>query len=75
MKHANGGTDPITISVFAWAEDVHMSVLTQTDPSTLVPQSMEYEGIVSKPASIVAKVAGVLKEVPFISPFATAFNQ
>ena len=72
LKHANGGTDPITISVFAWAEDVHMSVLTQTDPSTLVPQSMEYEGIVSKPASIVAKVAGVLKEVPFISPFATA---
>jgi hypothetical protein len=28
LKHANGATDVVTISVFAWAEDVSMSVLT-----------------------------------------------
>jgi hypothetical protein len=28
LKHANGGNDPITISVFAWAENVTLSVPT-----------------------------------------------
>jgi len=72
LKHANGGTDPVSISIFAWAEDVHLSVLTQADPESIVPQSMEYKGIVSKPASVVAKVAGALSNVPMISNFATA---
>lgn len=72
LKHANGGTDPVSISIFAWAEDVHLSVLTQADPESIVPQSMEYKGIVSKPASVMAKVAGALSNVPMISNFATA---
>jgi hypothetical protein len=28
LRHANGGTDPITVTVFVWAEDVTLSVPT-----------------------------------------------
>jgi hypothetical protein len=73
LKHANGATQSVTVSVFVWAENVDLSVLTQTDPGTIVPQAKEeWQGIVSKPASAVAKVAGALKGVPGISNFAIA---
>jgi len=66
LKHANGGTDGCSITVFAWAEDVHLSVPT----SVLAPQSGEYTGIVSKPMAALAKVAGLLRNVPAIGPYA-----
>lgn len=77
LKHANGATDVVTITVFAWAEDVSMSVLTSVDQDTLTPQSGEIEeanhtGMVSGPATSVAKFAAYLKGVPYIGPFATA---
>jgi hypothetical protein len=73
LKHANGASTPVTISVFVWAENVDLSVLTQTDPGSLVPQAKEeWRGIISKPASAVAKVAGALTNVPVISNFAIA---
>lgn len=82
LKHANGASDLVTISVFAWAEDVSLSVLTSVDPSTIVPQSgregkneldeANEKGIISGPATTVAKVADVLSDVPVISPFATS---
>jgi hypothetical protein len=77
LKHANGASDVVTISVFAWAEDVSMSVLTSVDSSTLIPQSGEIEeantkGMISGPATAVAKFAAYLKGVPYIGPFATA---
>lgn len=77
LKHANGATDVVTISVFAWAEDVSMSVLTSVDTSTLSPQSGEIEaanhaGMISGPATKVAKFAAYLSGVPYIGPFATA---
>lgn len=111
LNHANGATDPITISVFAWAEDVSLSVLTSRNPSVLVAQSgtkkkstgnqpkksqnttsgksakkktnpgmstpaekaeANTSGLVSGPATAVAKVAGALKVVPWLTPFATA---
>nr|6SHL_B Chain B, VP2 [Chaetoceros tenuissimus RNA virus type II] len=28
LRHANGGTDPITVSIFAWAEDVSLLIPT-----------------------------------------------
>lgn len=34
LRHANGGTDPITVAVFVWAEDVVLSV-----PTTVEAQS------------------------------------
>jgi hypothetical protein len=72
LRHANGATDPVTISVFAWAENVELTGLTQQNPTTIVPQGMEEKGIISKPASTVAKTAALFKSVPYISGFATA---
>jgi hypothetical protein len=77
LKHANGATDVVTVTVFAWAEDVSMSVLTSVDQDTLSPQSGEIEeankeGMISGPATSVAKFAAYLKGVPYIGPFATA---
>jgi hypothetical protein len=73
LKHANGATQPVTVSVFVWAENVDLSVLTQTDPGSIVPQAKEeWSGIISKPASAIAKVAGALTKVPVINNFAIA---
>jgi hypothetical protein len=76
LKHANGATDNVTISVFAWAEEVTLSIPTAGEPGALSPQSGEKDeyssGPISKPASIVSKVAGALKSVPGIGPYALA---
>jgi hypothetical protein len=79
LKHANAGVDPISITTFIWAENVELVGLTQANPGAgaLVPQGViepqgEAEGIISKPASTVAKTAGILKQIPIISSFATA---
>lgn len=77
LKHANGAVDKVTISVFAWAEDISMSVLTSVDPPTLVPQSGEVDeantkGIISEPASAVAKISNAFTTIPVIGPFAMA---
>jgi hypothetical protein len=78
LKHANGSNDVATISVFAWAEDVNLNVLTSRDPTGLVPQSgMEIDevnakGKVSGPATAIAKFAGKMTNVPYIGRFAQA---
>lgn len=73
LKQANGVTTGISISVFAWAEDIQLSIPTSAEPSTLNPQSDEYgESPISKPAAIVARVAGKLADAPIIGPFALA---
>lgn len=87
LKHANGATDQVTVSVFAWAEDVTLSAPTSTEPGALVPQcgiepqagkedgagADEYgTGIVSRPASMLAKVAGMLEKAPLIGPYCRA---
>lgn len=74
LKHANGGTDGITVTAFVWAEDVHLSIPTANQPFALSPQAgeNEYAGIISKPLSAVAKVAGVLAQAPSIRPYAMA---
>lgn len=86
LKSANGGTEPVTFSVFAWAEDAEMcvpSVLFAQSEDCLVPQAKssvkvgghsEYNepGIVSAPASAIANAAGALTSVPIIGPFAMA---
>jgi hypothetical protein len=76
LKHANGATDSVTISVFAWAEEVALSVPTSAEPGGLTPQmgkEDEYgKGIISRPASIVARAAGGLRNVPYIGNYARA---
>lgn len=45
LKHANGAGDKCTVSIFAWAENVQLNVLTSVDAPTLTPQSgMEPKG-------------------------------
>lgn len=39
LEHANDSTGTVTISVFAWAEDVSFNMLTSVDTDTLGPQS------------------------------------
>jgi hypothetical protein len=90
LKHANGGTEPVTVSVFAWAENVDLSVLTSMDMGGLTPQSGELElfpqagdeteeanskGVISGPASAIAKWAGYLSSIPVIGPYATATSK
>lgn len=74
LKHANAATESVTISVFAWASDVDLSVPTSTDPGSLMPQAGdEYgEGPVSKPASVLARMAGALTKAPIIGTYARA---
>jgi hypothetical protein len=81
LRHANSGDDPITVSVFAWAEQVKVGVLTSVDSDTVVPQSsgVQYEtdeanskGMISHTASNVAQAAGVLANIPPIAPYALA---
>jgi len=81
LQHANGGTDSVTISIFAWAEDVSLSIPTIAEPGSLTPQGImdgqdEHEevssGPISGPAAVVERVAGTLSEVPRLRPFALA---
>lgn len=97
LRHAGGSTEPVTISVFAWSEDLELSIPTSSPSIALTPQSGrekmngkakgkpksvvskkalapdEYgQGIISKPASIVANIAGRLIEAPYIGSYARA---
>jgi hypothetical protein len=82
LKHANGATDQVIVSVFAWAEDVSLSIPTANEPSALVPQMGEIfvpqvndeygSGPISRPAAVVARAAGALKNMPGIGVYARA---
>lgn len=75
LRHANGATDSLTVTVFAWAENVSYAIPTGTSPSvTNEPEMADEtdEDIISRPASAIARYAGALTNVPWISPFARA---
>jgi hypothetical protein len=80
LKHANGASDKVTVSVFAWAEDVNLAILTSRDTIALSPQSgredevdtANKQGIVSGPATAVAKISNAMAVIPPIAPFAKA---
>jgi hypothetical protein len=80
LKHANGANDDVTISVFAWAENVQFSIPTQVEPGSIAPQALEIQPHtdeygtkpVSRIAGAVAKMAGHLTKIPVIGPFARA---
>lgn len=76
LQSANGVSGSgVTVSVYAWAEDVRLSgptlgLATQCDE---IVQGDEYGiGPVSRPASAIASFAGSLSRVPVIGKFATA---
>jgi hypothetical protein len=75
LRHANGGTDALTVSMFAWLENVVL-----TTPTTATFQSGffsgEYgKGAISGVATSVASVAEKLATVPVIGPYAKATSQ
>jgi len=78
LRHTDVG-NPVTINVFLWATDVILTMPTSKGLPPLLSQSGtmnsgdEYgQGIISKPASAVAKAAGALKSIPLIRPYARA---
>lgn len=73
LKHANGSTQPVTITVMAWAEDVKLAAPTINNASGLVAQSsMEKPGPVQSSAERIRSTASYLSHVPSIGPMATA---
>lgn len=75
LKHANGSTQPITVTVMIWATDVQMSLPTSDDTVALVAQAGdEYSsaGPVEATATAVAAMAGAVTEVPVIGRYARA---
>jgi len=78
LRHTDGG-NPVTINVYLWATEVTLTMPTSRDLPPLTSQSGvmnsgdEYgQGIISKPASAIAKAAGALKSIPLIMPYARA---
>lgn len=75
LAHANNGTEPITVTTFAWMEDVVLSIPTSVDASGLVPQSGEldeYSGPVSAPLNTIARLSSLAQNIPVLSPYAKA---
>jgi len=83
LKNVNvvpGVGQELTLSVFAWAEGVELSVPTASNPSTIVPQCLEVtpesdeygDSPVGALASTVARLSGKLTNVPVIGRFAKA---
>jgi hypothetical protein len=73
LQHANGSTDSLTISVFAWMEEIKLSIPTSSNIPGLVAQSDEYvDSTPSTIASNVANVAGQLSRVPTIGSYMRA---
>lgn len=83
VKTDGGTPEPVTITVYAYMEDVELTIPTIENPVTesgkpeLDEQNMnesknsdEYGGIVSKPANVIASMANSLESVPIIGPFA-----
>lgn len=81
LRHANEGNDSVTISVYAWATDVTLAAPTGISSVRMEREKKftsqatldEYgQGIVSKPASAVAKAAQALRRIPIMAPYARA---
>lgn len=72
LKSASAASTDINIKVYAWLDDVVISAPT-VSLSLQSGKSDEYgQGIISKPASAIARAAGQLSHLPVIGPFATA---
>jgi hypothetical protein len=83
LKHVNrdisATLDTITVSVFAWFEDVDVQASTQGRPEGISAQSSRENETVNKPvsqaATTVASLAKVAAEVPVIGPYASAIEK
>jgi hypothetical protein len=74
LKHANGAVATLTINMYAWAEDVELCIPTAQSEIVFDNQSRaEYgKGILSKPLTAAANVAGQMGQIISIKPYAKA---
>jgi len=74
LKHANGAVQPLTITVMAWATDVHLANPTCLNATGLVVQAGDEYGStpVANLATAVAASASALTQVPVVGPYARA---
>lgn len=74
LKHANGGSESISVNIFAWAEDIEMAIPTSMAAYGLVAQSGmdEYTGPISKPATTLSNAVSRARNAPIIAPYAMA---
>jgi len=80
LKHANTNSDSVTVTILAWCESISLAVPTAENAWQMTPQSgkedeideANKEGIVSGPASNLAKIGKGLASVPVIGPYAQA---
>ncbi|DAZ87502.1 TPA_asm: polyprotein [Strongylocentrotus purpuratus associated pircornavirus 1] len=76
LRHANGATTSLTVTVTAWMDNMELSAPSAVDAVSLIPQSGESDeygkGALSKPATAVANAAGALAKMPAIAPYAQA---
>ena len=76
LRHVNGATTSLTVTVTAWMENMELSAPSAVDAVSLIPQSGdadEYgQGAISRPATAVANAAGALAKMPAIAPYAQA---
>jgi len=76
LQSANGAVGSgVSVEIYAWAEDVVLSgasaglALQAGKPRQVDEYGL---GVVSAPATALARVAAMFRTIPFISPFATA---
>lgn len=76
LAHANGGDDPVHITLYAWAEDLSLTMPTSeytAQSGKRLNTGDEYgKGIISSTASAIAEAAGSLSDAPIIGPYARA---
>jgi hypothetical protein len=72
LANANGVvSDNISIQVYAWAEDIEIAGPT-TELAVQGKDEYSHDGVVSRPASAIARAADRLSSMPIIGEFATA---
>lgn len=62
LKHANAATTPIEINVYAWAENVELSIPTSTNSTALINQSGDEYGL-DKFSEAATAIAGLADSV------------
>lgn len=74
LAHANAPAGKVQILIYAWMDDAELCVPTSAGFSAESYQGNEADefssGLISKPASAVARVAGLLSKIPVFEPFA-----
>jgi hypothetical protein len=71
LKHANGGTDPVSFAFFGHFENVELSAGTTFKMQSKVSEYLK-GGVISSTATSVAKAASFLKKIPTLSPYMKA---